>query len=143
MLLTVCKIKRVDESPALQQLQFTQKDGELRSKRENYQPYGFAHYPHPESEGISLSQNGDREHIIVVCVTDRNHRFKLKEEGEVALYDDQGQFVFIHRNKIEIWSDKEVHIHSGGNINLHAEDTVNITAGNRIHLHAPEVTTDG
>ena len=117
MMVSTCLVKHVtddppdvDGRPALQELQIAQLDGELRDKRENYQPYGFAHYPLPEAEPISLSENGDRAHTILICVADRWHRLKLEEAGEVAIYDDQGQYVWIKRDGIEINTDKDVKI---------------------------------
>jgi len=134
MLLTVCKITKINEDTALQETQFTQKDGELRDKRENYQPYGFAHYPHAGAEGISLSQNGDREHMVIICITDRNHRFKLEHTGECAIYDDQGQHVWIKRDGIEIHSDKKITIKAPeiifkGDVNI--EGNLNTTKTSR------------
>ncbi len=93
-----------DGTPSLQELQITQLEGETRDKRENYQQYGFAHWPHPNAEAICLTENGDREHLILICVADRWHRLKLKDTGEVAIYDDQGQYVWLMRDGIEIKS---------------------------------------
>lgn len=112
MMLSMGVIKRVNETTALQQVQISQMEGELRDKRENYQPYGFAHYPRAGAEGITLSHNGDRGHIVVINIADRKHRLKLNAAGEVALYDDQDQWVWLKRDGIEINTDKKVTINA-------------------------------
>lgn len=99
-------VKMVNDSLKCQGLQISMLAGELQDGVEHFQPYGFTAHPKPGAEGVFLSVGGNRSHGIVVCVGDRRYRLKGLEEGEVALYDDQGS---------------KVHLKRGGTIEISAE----------------------
>ena len=69
---------------------------------EHFEPYGLTSRPKPGAEVAALFIDGDRSHGIVIVVADRRYRIKGLEEGEVALYDDQGQCIAIKRDGIVI-----------------------------------------
>ncbi len=104
------KVKQINDSPpdkdgipSLQEIQFESLDGELRDKRENYTPYGFTHWPvKDKAEALLLAENGEKAHTIAICIADRWHRLELEAEGEVAIFDDQGQYVWLKRSGIKI-----------------------------------------
>lgn len=103
--------------------------------KELFQQYGHASRPLPESEGILLFLGGV-DNAIVIATEDRRYRIAL-EEGEVALYTDEGDKVHLKRNK-------EIHIKSGNKVKIEATTiveviapTVNVTAATEANITAP------
>jgi phage gp45-like len=78
----------------------TGRPGEEFINREYFQHYGYTSRPLPGAEGIIIR---DGNHIIMIGSDDRRYRVAI-EEGEVALYDDQGQVIRLKRGK-------EIHIY--------------------------------
>jgi phage gp45-like len=89
-------------------------DGKVKIER--FQQYGFSAVPHKKkddkddnvAEVLVGFLGGNRSHAVVMMIDDRRHRLKNQEEGEVALYDDQGQILRITRKGIIIASGKAV-----------------------------------
>lgn len=54
------------------------------------------------AEIVILFPDGNRSHPIAIVVGDRRYRLKGLKDGEVALYDDQGQKVHLTRDGILI-----------------------------------------
>lgn len=100
-------VKLVDDAGGLQQLQVTLLDGEVHDGVERFQDYGISSCPHPGAEHAFASVGGLRTAGIVLAVADRRYRLKVAE-GEVALYDDLGQSVWLKRAGVEITSPLKV-----------------------------------
>lgn len=99
----------------------TGRAGETFTKREFWQHYGFTSRPLDRSEAIILK---DGNVVNVIASDDRRYRLAI-EEGEVALYSDEGDKVHFKRGK-------EIEINSGGKvvvdapqIDLTGETTIN------------------
>ena len=77
---------------------------EVRDDLEHVEPYGFTSEPKDDEqpEAFALFFGGDRSHGIVFCVADRRYRLKNLKPGEVALYDDLGQKVYLTRDGLVI-----------------------------------------
>lgn len=95
----------VDDSKRMQELQLQLLAGEVISGAERVQNYGFTSKPHPPSgdqvaEAVVLFVGGGRDHPLVVAVDDRRHRPRNLEDGESALYDDQGTRVHLQRAQL-------------------------------------------
>ena len=77
---------------------------EVRDDLEHVEPYGFTSEPKDDEqpEAFALFFGGDRSHGIVFCVADRRFRLKNLKPGEVALYDDLGQKIYLTRDGIVI-----------------------------------------
>jgi phage gp45-like len=110
--------------------------GEIFSNREYFQHYGFTSRPLSGAE-IILIREGN--HIIAVASDDRRYRIAL-EEGEVALYTDEG-------DKIHLKRDKTIEILSGNKLFATVENEVDITtkvakvtATESADITSPEVT---
>lgn len=93
---------------------------EAVTDREYFQHYGFTSRPLPGAEGILLREGGV---IYMIASDDRRYRLAL-ENGEVALYDDQGQKVHLKRNK---------------EIEVSGCDTLVATVGVKTTLTSPEI----
>lgn len=79
-------LKRVDDSGALQRLQLSVLNGELRDQVARWQEYGFSSVPLPGAAAILLSLAGSRDHPAAVAVDDGRYRPRNGQEGDVALY---------------------------------------------------------
>lgn len=94
--------------------------GEDYTDKELFQHYGFASSPLPESEGILLFIGG-ADNAFVVATEDRRYRVAL-QNGEVAIYTDEGDKVHLKRGK-------EISIHSGGKVMVDAATLIDLKAG--------------
>jgi len=101
-------VKLIDDAHTLQGLQVTLLDGEVADEVERFQQYGLTSHPKPGAEGIALAVGGKRTHTVVINVDDRRYRLKGLAEGEVALYDDLGQQVYLKRTGMELISSQQI-----------------------------------
>ncbi len=90
----------VNDSTKLQAVQVTLRADETRDDAEHFQHYGFTSHPLPGAEGVGLAVGGSSDHVVVVCIDDRRFRLKGLQEGEVALYTDQGDKMIFKRNGV-------------------------------------------
>lgn len=95
-------IVMVNDSLKIQGVQVNLMDGVTRDGVERFQNYGYTSNPHPGAEAIVVSIGGNQDHGIAIAVDDRRYRFTGLREGEVALYDDLGQKVYLTRDGIVI-----------------------------------------
>ena len=106
----------VNNATTMQGLQITLMSDETDNDVERFEEYGLTSVPFTGAEAIALAVGGNPDHRIVIKVADRRHRLAGLVEGEVALYDDQGQKVHIKRNSIDIeaTSGKDIYINVSG-----------------------------
>lgn len=98
MMVGRCIINLVDDSLKIQEVQITVLADEVRDKVERFQEYGFTSHPFSSAEGVVVSVGGNRDHGIVIAVDDRRYRLKGLEQGEVAIYTDEGDSIQLRRN---------------------------------------------
>lgn len=101
-------VKLIDNDRLLQELQITILPGEVRSRVEHFQPYGFEAVPFPESEHLVVFLGNRRDSPAVVSVVDRRHRPTDGLPGMAGLYDDLGQRVRLYRDRVEIESGTKI-----------------------------------
>ena len=85
---------------------------------------------------------GDRSHGIVFCVADRRFRLKNMKPGEVALYDDLGQKVYLTRDGLVIETPgkltatvaKDASITVGGNLTAEVSGDATLKASSVTRL---------
>jgi phage baseplate assembly protein V len=94
----------IDDTTKEQTVQIKLLDSEVHDSVERYQEYGFTSVPKSGAECITVSVGGNRGHSVVIATGDREYRLKGLEDGEVAIYDDQGQCVHLKRGGIELKS---------------------------------------
>lgn len=135
-------LKRVTDTGRLQVLQLSLMADEAKDGVERFQEYGFTSYPKQGAEAVVLFAAGNRDHGLVIAVDDRRYRLKPLAQGEVALYDDQGQKIVLHRDRIEVTAPKVVV--KSDNVRLGGEggekvarigDMVQVTGGSSAGLH--------
>lgn len=95
-------VTALHDEGAFQIVQVKLLDGEIRDGVEVLGQYGHSGRPPGKMEGVFLSAGGDRDHGLMICVGDRQFRFKGLANGESVLYDDLGQKVHLTRNGMVI-----------------------------------------
>lgn len=102
-----------DSTAGNQRLQADLLAGETRDDLERVQEYGFTSRPLSGAEAVVIFPGGSREFGLVIAVDDRRYRIKTLEEGEVALYTDEGDKVHLKRGGlIEIQAASKVVVSS-------------------------------
>lgn len=106
-------VASVDDGLKAQGIRLRVKADDDRDGFERFQNYGFTSVPKKpdddgEAEAVLLSIGADPSHGIVIAVEDRRYRLVGLGEGEVAIFDDQGQKVVLYRDRIEAESPKIV-----------------------------------
>ncbi|MDH5525225.1 MAG: phage baseplate assembly protein [Desulfobulbaceae bacterium] len=91
--------------------------GESIDDREYFQHYGYTSRPLNGAECIVIREGN---HLVVIASDDRRYRIAL-EEGEVALYTDEGDKVHLKRGK-------EILIQSGNKVTVEAANEISGTA---------------
>jgi len=87
---------------AIKRLTISGMAGETISDREYFQHYGFTSRPLAGAEGIMIREGN---HFVLIASDDRRYRIEI-EDGEVALYTDEGDLVHFKRGRnIEIETD--------------------------------------
>ncbi len=81
--------------------------------REYLQHYGFTSRPLADAEGVVLMQGNQ---IFLIASDDRRYRIAI-EDGEVALYTDEGDKIHLKRNK-------EILVSSGKKITINAPEVI-------------------
>jgi phage gp45-like len=92
------------------------RSGETFTGREYFQHYGFTSRPMEGAEIIIIKEGN---HYLAIASDDRRYRLAV-EEGEVALYTDEG-------DKIHLKRDKTIEIVSGNKLIATVENEVDIT----------------
>lgn len=76
---------------------------EIRDKIKNVQQYGFASVPKKDAEAVVVFIGGNRDHGVVIATDDKRYRIDNMENGEVAIYTDEGDYVYLKRgHEIEV-----------------------------------------
>ncbi|MDR0673314.1 MAG: phage baseplate assembly protein [Zoogloeaceae bacterium] len=103
-------------------------DEEILPNLDRVEPYGFSYRPKPGCQTYLLFPSGDRSYSVALVIGDKQYNMQL-QEGEVAIHDDEGNYV---------------HLQRGGNIVVNAAQTVTVKAGTKVRLETPllEVTGD-
>jgi len=98
-----CVLSAVNDSNGMQEVKIDLLADETLDEVERFQNYGFTSNPLSGAEGVTVFVSGDRSHGIVIAMDDRRYRLKGLEDGEVALYTDEGDKIHFKRgNKIDI-----------------------------------------
>jgi len=98
-----CVISEADDSRKVQTVSAEILKNERRRNIERFQEYGFTSNPPPETEGVMLSLMGSRTHKVVIATENRALRLKELNPGESAIYDKDGNYVWLKNNgEIEV-----------------------------------------
>lgn len=136
-MLTVARavVSLVDDNKKMQALQLQLLTREIRENVERFQNYGFTAKPHPGAEGVVVFVGGNRDHGLCIVVDDRRYRLKGLEDGEVAIYTDEGDKIHLKRNRVIEVTTETFRVNAGTKFEINtplfevnAEDEAKITA---------------
>lgn len=117
-LLARAVLTRLNDKKGMQILQVSLLQDEKKDGIERFQNYGFTSVPQRGAEAVIAFVGGNRDHALALVVEDRRFRLTGLKDGEVAIYDDQGQKIVLHRDHIRVTAPKVVvesnDIHLGG-----------------------------
>lgn len=88
-------VKLVDDRTKLQLLQLGALEGETIDAAEHHQAFGFSSVPMPGAEAVVVFPGGDRDHPLVVAVSDRRYRPHGGDPGTITIYNHTGARVII------------------------------------------------
>lgn len=134
-------VESVDDSPMMRTVQAEFLPGDVREGLEHFEPYGFTSRVKKGAEAIGAFFNGDRSHGVVLVTADRRFRLHV-EEGEVAVFDDQGQKVVLKRDGILVETPKNLTATVGGNAVATVKGTTTLKSG-AVTIDAPSVHITG
>lgn len=93
---------RVNSAPKVQLVQGDALSGEQLQAAEYMQHYGFTSKPPPGFMYVAVPVGGKTAHAIIVATEHATYRLKNLADGELAIYDDQGQKVHIKRDRVVV-----------------------------------------
>lgn len=134
-------VESVDDTPMMRTIQAEFLPGDVREGLEHFEPYGFTSRVKQGAEAIGAFFNGDRSHGVVLVTADRRFRLHV-EEGEVAVFDDQGQKVVLKRDGILVETPKNLTATVGGNAVATVSGTTTLKSG-AVTIDAPSVHITG
>lgn len=112
--------------------------GESFANREYFQHYGFTSRPLAGAECILVREGN---HVVAIASDDRRYRIAL-EEGEVAIYDDQGQVVHLRRgNRIQVTCTGTLTVDAADAVMVNTQ-TAQVNAGQSATVTSPLVTVE-
>lgn len=128
-------ISAVDDSNFLKIVQLQLLSGETRDNIPVIQSYGFTAVPLPGAEAFAIFPGGNRNSGIVVGTEDRRYRIKNLAGGEVALYDNQG-------NQVYLKQDGSVNVIGANKVTVTAPE-VDVNATSKVVITSPTVQLSG
>lgn len=117
-------VVRTDDSPGAQRVE-TKGLGGWADWADVFYPYGFRSHAKSGAEAI-LCRLGAVGELIALVVFDRRYRITLVE-GEVAIFDDQGQKIHLKRTGIDVAAKSGAKIALKNDVDV--TGTANATAG--------------
>lgn len=129
-------VTAVNGAGKLRSLQIRMMAGETKDNIEHFEPYGFTAEVKAGSEPIAAFFDGDRSHGVVLLVADRRFRLTGLKSGEVALYDDQGQKIYLTRDGIVIDG-------AGKPLVIQNVPTATIKADTKVRMETPLLEVTG
>ena len=154
-MLARCVIKAINDDHKLQTATISILKNELKGNVEVFQLYGIDVNPPADTEALVVCPNGDRSSAVVLAMGDSRFRIVGKKSGEVAIYTDEGDYIYLKReHNIEI---KTLHLKTSAddatfdlkNMTINAENTtfnlnsMNINASDSLTVNTPQIEASG
>lgn len=98
-MITRAVLETVTDTNGMQVMKLNLLAGEAREDVENFQNFGFASNAPPTSECLVVAPGGNRDHLIVVAVNDRETRIKDLKTGESVFYNNLGDKLHLKENR--------------------------------------------
>ena len=120
-------LKAVSDNSNAQLCQVSLLDGELKSNVERIQDYGITSVPPEGSLATVLFVGGDRSNGLIIAAEDKKIRVKGLKAGEIAIYTDEGDEIYLKR----------------GNEIAFKTKTMTVSAEAAVDITAPTITLNG
>lgn len=127
-------INAVKDNNNIQLVEVKINDDEVHKDIERIQEYGFTSVPPPNSESVVMFIGGNRSHGLVIATESSRYRLKDLPSGAVAIYNMNGDYVKLTKDKIEIVAN-EVTIAGTSGKKLLTEDILSVL-NNHVHQSA-------
>lgn len=139
----ICKavIQSVKNSGDLQIIKLSLLADESISGVDRISEFGFSSVPPSGSEAIVLFPSGSRSNGVIIATDSSQYRLKLTENGSVAIYNQNGDYVKLNKNKITVIANS-VAIGDDNGKNLVHEDILSILNGH-VHICASPGSASG
>ncbi|MEM7047822.1 MAG: phage baseplate assembly protein V [Pseudomonadota bacterium] len=118
----------------VQSVQAVVHHSELVGDMPRVQNYGMTSVPHPGAACVVVAAGGSRTHNLIVAADHPDHRPTGLKDGEVMVYDDQGQCVHLKRGGIEITTSKPITVNAS---------SISMNASEQIIMNAPSIEMKG
>lgn len=96
-LVRAANVIKVNDASPIQTIQVETLSGEV-IEVPRIQDYGITSVPLPGAKGVVVAVGGNTNGYVCIKADDKNHRLVGLKAGEVALYDNQGQMVYLKQN---------------------------------------------
>jgi phage baseplate assembly protein V len=130
------KITNVDDSGPIQVVQIKLGADEVRDRTRRVVEYGLAGNPPDGTDGVMICIGGDRSNGVVIATNHQPSRMTGLRPGEVAIYDNQGQSVYLTRGGIVVNG-------AGLPLTVNNTPTVTVNASTKVMLNTPELDVSG
>jgi phage baseplate assembly protein V len=97
-----CIISAVTDNDNLQLNKVTYLSEEVLDDIERVQEFGFTSNPPSGSEGVIAFIGGNQQHGVIIATDSSTYRLKNLPEGAVALYNSNGDFIKLEKDKMTI-----------------------------------------
>lgn len=130
------RITAAKDDGNVQLLQIRLGPDEIRDNTARLAEYGFTSMPPIGSDAVALFIGGNRSSGVIVATGHQASRLKNLQVGEVAIFDNQGQSVYLTRNGIVI---------NGANLPITVNNTPKliVNAASEIDMNVPLVKISG
>lgn len=119
-----------NDGGAVQMLQIRLSADEVRDNTPRLAEYGFTSHPPVGADAIVIFIGGDRSNGAVIATGHQASRLKSLQPGEVAIYDNLGQSVWLTRNGIVIDG-------NGLPLTINNTPTITMNAATQITFNTP------
>lgn len=129
-------IEATKDDGDLQFIQATYLEGETKNDVRKMHHFGFSSHAPVGSECIAVSVAGNREASVIIATENREFRFKALNDGEVAIYSKEGDFIHLKQNnEIEI-STKTLIVNATDEVTVNTK-TANVNASTAANITSP------
>lgn len=136
MMVTRGRVTTGNDSGAVQMLQIKLNADHVRDSTPRLAEFGFSSMPPNGSDAVLVFIAGDRSNGVIVATGHQASRMKNLQAGEVAIFDDQGQSIYLTRAGIVING-------AGLPITINSASKMTINAATEIILNTPILKVSG
>lgn len=125
------RITFVDDAGSVQRVQVQLGSEETKDGIPRLCEYGFQSRPPAGSDAVVLFLAGERTNAVVIACGSQQYRMRSLADGEVAISDDKGQFVYLSAAGIRVQgNDKPIQVDTTSSVTVNASSAHLVCSGN-------------